>query len=171
MLADEIIDPLALPPEALYFLITGLTHSAIKRVKYPLEAVFILNPNKSTPKNSSVTHCVHKIPTHFIHNCVPENITNEILALTQNYEQEKGFFIDNHLPLAPSDRLELYYLFMQTGNRVYFLKHMIDSDDEENDFIEIVSAKNSAMLFDKTSKWEEGTKDESKSYCLLEDIS
>jgi hypothetical protein len=151
---DNGILSLTIKKDVVYYLITDITGSIAKQISYPIEAIFVVNPEKESFFKSIQGE--RKVYSPFIiHARTPNGIRNQILktlsATSKEKEEEKAFLIDYHLPLSPSNRLLLYHLLLQNYKHVYLIDSKNEESDESLNFIEIFPDERAITLCEQMS--------------------
>ncbi|MDR2200701.1 MAG: hypothetical protein LBN94_01100 [Puniceicoccales bacterium] len=144
--------------EISYFLVTDRLRFIFGKTQFPIKAVFVVTYDQ--PENFSQTvPKSEKDPTiHFLtHKRDSEIIADHIVQLSQNFDEEKIFLIDQKLSLSNQDRTQLYYALLQRYKKTYFMD--FDSEEEDidgEDFVDITPADNQISLSDKMQEFNEG---------------
>ncbi|MDR0740283.1 MAG: hypothetical protein LBF34_01070 [Puniceicoccales bacterium] len=151
---DNEILPLTIRKDVVYYLITDITGSIVKRINYPLKAIFAINPEKESFFKSIQGE--RKVYSPFIiHARTPNGIRNQILktlsVTSKGKEEEKAFLIDCHLPLSINNRLLLYHLLLQNYKHVYLIDSKNEESDESLNFIEIFPDERAITLCEQMS--------------------
>jgi hypothetical protein len=150
--------------EMAYFLLMDRESLAYKRVRYPLEGVFIIEVRRS-PRNMPIPEDVSdRIPLCFSINLrTARNIASRISELMPEIDREKAFLLDQNLPLTPRNRIALYHLLRRTFRYAYSLDALLEERHKSVEFTEIFPDESMITLFEKVPElrdipWDEPIK-------------